>query len=106
MIVGWILFAFGASVCLFNVYTSWIRYPLHRLRGRSAETFRWVSGIPVVGSITLVVAWAIWIRHSDSTLLDVAVWALAIADTGGLHWFAGVMLYQSVAAHRQRRRGS
>jgi len=50
-----------------------------------------VSGVPLLGSALVVTAWALWLRHNQSLLLDVSAWALALVDTGGIHWFLIVM---------------
>jgi hypothetical protein len=98
--IGWLLFGLGAFVCLVNFYLSWLRYPLHRARGRARETYRWVSGFPLVGSLLVVVAWVFWLCREESLALDVTAWVLALIDTGGIHWFLVVM-----AADRFHRRG-
>jgi hypothetical protein len=89
-IVGYALFAAGALICSANVYVSFFRYPLHRLLGWE---YKWVSGIPVFGS--LLVASALPLFH-ESTLLFRGGAALAVLDTGGLHWFAASMLWMLV----------
>ncbi|MEK6702304.1 MAG: hypothetical protein AABZ53_08575 [Planctomycetota bacterium] len=85
--VGVILFAFGAFVTLTNVYLSFIRYPIHLARGGTRETYRWVSGVPIVGSLFL------WISMGllASTGLKWLAGILSIFDTGGIHWFIGTM---------------
>ena len=85
--VGYGLLALGGFVCALNFYLTFLRYPLHRLRG---QPFRWVSGFPLVGSLFVVpclwwlplLSWAFWLAV-----------VLAVLDTGGLHWFAGVLLW-------------
>ena len=89
---GWVLFGLGALVCLVNAYLSWLRYPLHRLRGGAPGTYRWVSGFPVVGSLLVVVAWMLWLRDERSWPLDVTAWGLALIDTGGIHWLLLVVI--------------
>ncbi|HMS17085.1 MAG TPA: hypothetical protein PKA37_09625 [Planctomycetota bacterium] len=96
LILGWTLLIAGGWACLLNLYLSFLRYPLHRARGRSPESFRWVSGFPLIGSMAVVLAWTIWIRHQDSPRLDVAVWLIAILDTGGIHWLVGVLISQRI----------
>src|SRR5687768_7190573 len=51
--VGMVLLALGAFVTLANVYLSFVRYPVHLALGGTRETYRWVSGFPVVGSLLL-----------------------------------------------------
>jgi hypothetical protein len=89
----WVIFGLGALVCLINFYTSFLRYPLHRLRGLPRESFRWVSGFPLVGS--LLVAFAFMWLHQLPVMIPVCI-ILILIDTGGIHWFLGlgVMTYQ------------
>src|SRR5580658_3637120 len=42
-----IAFVSGAILCVTNFYLSFLRYPLHRLRGLPRESYHWDSGIPV-----------------------------------------------------------
>jgi hypothetical protein len=84
-----ILFGLGAVICLSNVYTSFLRYPLLRLMGRPAETIQFVSGIPLFGS--LFVALALLALWSELVWRWIGL-ALIILDTGGIHWFAATML--------------
>jgi hypothetical protein len=85
--VGLILFALGALVTVMNVYLSFIRYPVHLALGGTRETFRWVSGIPLIGSVFL---WLSFPLLSSVGLRWFAA-ALSVFDTGGIHWFVGMM---------------
>lgn len=44
-VIAWTAFALGALLCLFNFYLSFLRYPLHRLRGLPEKSFHYASGI-------------------------------------------------------------
>ena len=90
--LSWIAFGLGAFICAGNFYLSFIRYPLHRLCGRSRESYRWVSGIPLFGS--LFVALSLLQLCATPWLLPAGV-VLILADTGGVHWFIGTMIYHS-----------
>ena len=72
-----------------NFYLSWIRFPLHIWRQGTREGYRFVSGIPGLGSIgsTLgaVVAWGDW-RAAVLALVAVVI------DTGGFSWFLIAMV--------------
>jgi hypothetical protein len=72
---------------------------LHRLRGLPKESYRWVSGFPLLGS--LLVALSLITLHEVSGLIPVAM-ALILIDTGGVHWFVGSMIYRWVREKRQR----
>ncbi len=92
------LLAFGGALCCLNFYLSFLRSPLHRLRGRSRENYQWVSGIPVFGSLFTAVAlfglneitWARWLAI-----------VLILIDSGGLHYFALIMLWAYLGRDRQ-----
>jgi len=96
-VLAWIAFALGALLCLTNFYPSFLRYPLHRLRGLPKESYRWVSGFPLLGS--LLVALSLFNLHALPGMLPAAIVFIAI-DTGGIHWFVGTMIYQSVYGKR------
>jgi len=91
--LAWIAFVLGTLVCLVNFYSSFLRYPIHRLRGLPKGSYRWESGIPLVGS--LCVALSLLSLHSQPVVLPVAIILIAV-DTGGLHWFIGVLIYNSL----------
>jgi hypothetical protein len=93
VIVTWIAFALGGLLCLMNFYLTFLRYPLHRLRGFSKESYQWVSGAPVIGS--LLVALSLLGRHGQEGILAPALVLMAI-DTGGLHWFVATVICHSV----------
>ena len=94
----WILFGLGSLLCVTNFYLSFLRYPLHRLRGLPDESYRWVSGFPLFGS--LFVAISLFGLHDIPAMIPVAV-VLMLIDTGGIHWFIGSMIYQFV--HEKKR---
>jgi hypothetical protein len=85
----------GGAVCVLNFYLSFLRYPVHALRGK-ADEYRWVSGLPLLGSALVVLS---------LSLVQLPIWALVIGvivaalDTGGMHWFVGVLAWQAL---RQR----
>ncbi len=101
---GIVLFALGAFLTLSNVYLSFLRYPIHLARGGTRETYRWVSGIPVLGSLLLWIS----ICLLPSTRLKWLACLLSIFDTGGIHWFLGTMWWtgQLGALFRRRNDGT
>jgi len=96
-------FLVGAWICLFNFYLSFVRYPIHRLRGGSVEDFEWTSGIPMLGSLLVATAWLPWTRGGASAACHVASCALMLCDTCGPLWFFCVT---AVMAWRRRGRTS
>ena len=79
MALGWVLLALGSLICAINIYASFIRYPLHRLRGRRNQDFRWVSGYPLVGSLLVGFAWIVWMNQLGWPALIATKWASASA---------------------------
>lgn len=97
-ILAWTAFVVGGLLCLTNFYLSFLRYPLHRLRGLSRESYCWVSGMPLFGS--LFVGLSLVDLHSLRGMLPVAI-MLIVIDTGGIHWFVGSMIYYAVYENKQ-----
>ncbi len=87
MTFGVILFALGALLTLSNVYLSFLHYPIHLVRGGTRDTYRWVSGIPLFGSLLLWIS----IGLLPSTGLQWVAGILSIFDTGGIHWLIGTL---------------
>jgi len=97
--LSWTAFVVGAFLCITNFYLSFLSYPLHRLRGLPRESYRWNSGIPLFGS--LLVGLSLLGLYPLPCMLPAAI-ALIVIDTGGIHWFVGVMIYQSVFRKNQK----
>ena len=91
-IVAYVLLSFGGLLCVLNFYLSFLRYPLYKLRGKQSE-YRWVSGIPLFGSVFVAVALVI-LREPFGIIVFGVI--LAALDTGGLHWFIGTMAFMGV----------
>jgi hypothetical protein len=87
------LFGLGGWLCCLNFYLSFLRYPVHRIMGKTKEDYRWISGIPLFGS--LFVAVSLFQFWRSPWLLALAV-VLIVIDTGGLHWFLGTVFYYEV----------
>jgi hypothetical protein len=99
LILGLVLLALGTLVVCVNVYTSFLRYPLHRLRGGTRADFRWVSGFPLVGILLLGLA-AMCLGNDYPAVAWTAL-AVAALDTSGPHWLAGIMLYALLSKRRK-----
>ena len=54
-IVGMVFVALGAVIGVLNSYLSFIRPRLYRLKQGSMDGYRFVSGIPVIGTIFVIV---------------------------------------------------
>ncbi len=96
-IFAYCLFGAGAFVSILNFYLSFIQPAIYRLRHRE---YRVVSGLPLIGSLLLVVSFFCF--SSGHPLRSVAL-IVALLDTGGIHWFCGTILYHWVRdRHTQR----
>ncbi len=95
LILGYLAFALGAFLSLLNFYLSFVRVPLLRALCRPS---RWVSGFPLVGSLLLVASAALLWRVRWLALCALGVAAL---DTGGLHWFLGVLLWMAISGRSE-----
>jgi hypothetical protein len=69
------------------------------MMGKKKEAFRWSSGIPVFGSLFVAIS---LIGFRQPPWLFAAAVVLILIDTGGFHWFAGVMLWQKLLKKRMR----
>lgn len=97
--LAWVAFGPGAVLCVVNFHLSFLRYPLHRMRGLPKESYRPVSGFPLIGS--LLVALSLIELHGIAWMTPAAV-ALILIDTGGIHWFAASLIYRRVQARKSR----
>jgi hypothetical protein len=77
---------------------SFLRPYVYRFHHGSFEGYKWVSGVPGLGSLLLALA-AILLR--DSTVWMIAALLIALIDTGGLHWFIGTQLWHEVIKPRR-----
>jgi hypothetical protein len=100
LILGLLFLALGTLLVWVNVYTSFVRYPLHRLRGGTREDFRWVSGVPLVGIFVLMLA-VICFGRQYLALTWTAI-VIAALDTSGPHWLAGFLLFNLLFQRRKR----
>ncbi len=85
-VVGFPLIAFGAFVTAFNLYVGYGRYSVHRLQGRSRDSFQYVSGLPLAGSTCLWIGagFLLWGGRDGWAWLAAGA---SLFDTGGIHWF-------------------
>ena len=87
------LFGLGGIVCCLNFYLSFLRYPVYRLTGGKPEEYRWISGFPLIGSLFVAVS---LFRFWDTPWLLATAIILILIDTGGIHWYAGMMFWYEV----------
>lgn len=86
------MFALGCWICGFNFFVSFLRYPFYKLRGREHE-YRWESGVPLLGSA--LVLFAIFTLREPIWIVVVGL-AVAVTDTGGIHWLLATMLLHTL----------
>lgn len=96
-ILAFFLCGLGAFITTINFYLSFLRFPLHLLRGGTRASYRWTSAIPLVGSMSLWIGAAL-IHRSSPVLMWLAI-AVSVLDTGGLHWFVASMIYHHFRDH-------
>jgi len=87
------LLVLGGFICCLNFYLSYIKYPFYKLRGGKKGNYKWISGVPLAGSLLVAVA---MIGFRDNTWVLWVAAVLILIDTGGIHWFVGTMLYHAV----------
>ena len=79
------LFLFLAGFVTFvNIYTSFLRNRIHNWRHGNLDDFQFVSGIPVIGSVFVILR---SLCFTQSPMVGTVLIALIIADTGGFFWF-------------------
>ena len=91
-----LLFTAGIAIVSVNVYLSWIRVPLIE-RLRRGAVVRWISGIPLIGSVALWLS--AWLLPPDSRLVPIALGA-SLFDTGGPHWFIATLAWRALQGKR------
>jgi hypothetical protein len=95
--LAWLALLVGGLVSALNFYLSFCRYHLYRFRGRSRESYHRVSGLPLVGSLLVTLS---IVRFYDVPWILALALVLIAIDTGGIHWFAGVLIYQTFLRKR------
>jgi len=74
----------AAAIATLNFYLSFIRSTIWKRTHKSMDGFKYVSGLPLIGTICSVVACHFSYGALGSTLVGIGILAL---DTGGLPWF-------------------
>jgi hypothetical protein len=74
----------SSAVGVFNFCLSWVRPLLYRLLHGSWEGYHFVSGVPIVGTLIVVVGVLLSFGHVVTASLGLLV---LLIDTGGLPWF-------------------
>lgn len=94
---AYILLTIAGVITAYNFYLSWIRYPLHQVL-RAGESFRFVSGLPMIGFVLLCLATLAFINAAGVPPYKMII-ILAILDTGGP---VGLLLSLLIAAGKRR----
>jgi hypothetical protein len=80
---GYSLFAIGGLVSITNFYFYVLRYPIHRLIHGKKTEYKWISGIPLFGILSVV-----GLLHFPRSLWSsVLAFLFLLCDVGGIHWF-------------------
>lgn len=78
------LAAIGLLLGILNFYLSLVRPWLYRRRNGSMAGYRFDSGLPMIGTLFIVVAGMVGFGEALTALIGLAALAL---DTGGAPWF-------------------
>jgi len=81
-IVGYIFFAMGGLISGLNFYFSFLRYGVYFVLGKTKQ-YQFVSGIPLLGFLTVVGLLLI----PKSFVFSSLAFIFLIMDTGGIQWF-------------------
>jgi hypothetical protein len=81
--LGYSLFALGGLISVTNFYLHILRYPIHRLRHGKDAKYKWVSGIPLLGCLSVVGLLSL----PKSLWLSVLAFLFLCIDVGGIQWF-------------------
>jgi len=87
------LLILGGFICCLNFYLSFLRYPIHKIGGGNKSNYRWVSGLPLIGSLFVAVS---LLKYWHTTWVFVSAIILIAMDTGGIHWFLVTILYHAI----------
>jgi hypothetical protein len=87
---GWALFTLAAVIAGLNFYLSFMRQPLYKWLGRESK---FVSGLPLIGTVLLVLAHFFLQR---SWFLWWGTVVVGIMDTGGLPWFVVTVMWMAM----------
>lgn len=94
-ILAYMLFGLGGFFSLLNLHLSFVRPAIHRLQGHGE--YRFVSGFPLVGSLMLVGSFFLF---PAGYILRLVALVIALFDTGGIHWFCVMMVYDFFRGRR------
>jgi hypothetical protein len=82
---GWnYFFILAGLIAPFNLYLSFIRPWLYRWKHQSMEGYRFISGIPGIGTILVILGLLACFQDLPSAIIGVVI---TIFDCGGLPWF-------------------
>ena len=93
---SWILLTLGIIITTFNFYLSLLRQPLNNLCGK--QEFRYISPIPLVGSILVLLA--ILLNHEHQFLIIGTI--AMLLDTGGFHWLLITLVWLIIENRKQK----
>jgi len=87
-VIGAMLFGFAALIAVTNFHLSFVR-PLY-FRWKKKE-YKFISGLPAIGTIALIFSGFLL---PPNLYLACSALLLVVLDTGGLPWFAVIMLVE------------
>lgn len=80
--LGYAFFGIGSFFSVLNCHLSFIRPWFYHRKHKNMENYKFVSGIPLIGSILLLLA-SFWLNQT--LVLASAIFFFYIIDTNGIH---------------------
>jgi hypothetical protein len=90
-IVGWVALAIGVLFGVLNGYLSYGRWYLHKMKGGDANSFKFVSGLPGIGTAAIAVG---SVLTPVSVVAGITALFTLVVDAGGAPWLVYSMYKQ------------
>ena len=98
-VIGAAVCAFGLAVVSLNFYLGYLRYPLYLASGHPKESYKFISGLPLLGSL------AVWIGAPFLRSYPWVIWpslAVSLLDTLGPHVLLVVLAIMVIKSIRDK----
>ncbi len=98
--VGTILLLLACAIAALNFYIVVLRYPLHRLRGGNRENYQFVSFVPALGNLCILLALILSPSYPAvaAPWLQTLILVAFFCDLGGIPWAIIFMLIAGLQA--------
>jgi hypothetical protein len=92
------LMGLGGFICCLNFYLVFIRYTVYHTRGGKKEEYQWVSSLPAIGSLLVVIPLVSFWEQPWLRILGIG---LLLIDTAGPLWFVVFRVYQKFSGDKE-----